>query len=57
MVIISSTEAEYIVLCNAIKEAVFLKEILKELEYFNQENIPIYTDNNGALLLCKNLAF
>ena len=45
----SSTEAEYIALCNATKEAIFLKGLLEEIGHFNQENVPIYSDNNGAL--------
>jgi hypothetical protein len=45
----SSTEAEYIALCNIIKEAIFLRELLLELGYFKQEKIPIYSDNNGAI--------
>ena len=53
----SSTEAEYIALCNATKEAIFLRELLLELGYFKQEKIPIYSDNNGAIQLTKNSIF
>lgn len=53
----SSTEAEYIALCNATKEAIFLRELLLELGYFKQEKIPIYFDNNGAIQLAKNPIF
>ena len=53
----STTEAEYIALVTAAKEATFIKAILEELDYLRQSNIPIYSDNNGALLLAKNPAF
>jgi len=53
----STTEAEYIALATATKEATFIKAILEELDYFQQSNIPIYSDNNGALLLAKNPTF
>jgi hypothetical protein len=53
----STTEAEYVALATATKEATFIRAILEELDYFQQSNIPIYSDNNGALLLAKNPAF
>jgi phosphopantetheinyl transferase (holo-ACP synthase) len=53
----STTEAEYIALAMATKEATYLKALLEELDYFNQSNIPIYTDNNGAIQLAKNPSF
>jgi hypothetical protein len=58
-VVTSTTEAEYIGLCNAGKEAVLLAELLQSIT--NQEHYPIpiiiYGDNNGALQLCKNPEF
>jgi Reverse transcriptase (RNA-dependent DNA polymerase) len=53
----SSTEAEYIAICNATKEAIYLKGLLEEIGYLKQENIPIFSDNNGAILLSKNPIF
>jgi Reverse transcriptase (RNA-dependent DNA polymerase) len=53
----SSTEAEYIALCNATKEAIYLRGLLIEIGHFQQEKIPIYTDNNGAIQLAKNPVF
>lgn len=57
IVALSSTEAEYISLCNSAKEATFLQELLKEIGYYKQDNIPIYSDNNGAILLSQNPVF
>ncbi len=50
----SSTEAEYIALCNSAKEATFLFNLMIELGQLKQENIPIFVDNNGAIQLSKN---
>jgi len=53
----STTEAEYIAINAVIKEAVYIKALLEELGYYYQNKFPIYTDNNGALLLAKNPIF
>jgi hypothetical protein len=53
----STTEAEYVAINAATKEAVYIKQLLKELNEFKQEIFPLYTDNNGALLLAKNPIF
>jgi phosphopantetheinyl transferase (holo-ACP synthase) len=53
----STTEAEYIALAIAAKEATYLRALLEELDCFKQFNIPIYTDNNGAIQLAKNPSF
>jgi hypothetical protein len=53
----STTEAEYIAINAAAKEAVYIKQLLQELGQFNQIKLPLYTDNNGALLLAKNPVF
>jgi hypothetical protein len=53
----STTEAKYIVINATVKEAVFIISLLKELGFYNQTKFPIYTDNNRALLLAKNLIF
>ena len=53
----STTEAEYIAINAVIKEAVYIKALLEELGYYKQNKFPIYTDNNGALLLAKNPIF
>ena len=53
----STTEAEYIAINIAAKEAVYIKSLLKELGHYKQNKLPLYTDNNGALLLAKNPIF
>jgi Reverse transcriptase (RNA-dependent DNA polymerase)/gag-polypeptide of LTR copia-type/Integrase core domain len=53
----STTEAEYIAINIAAKEAVYIKSLLKELGLYKQSKLPLYTDNNGALLLAKNPIF
>ena len=35
----------------------YIKQLLEELGQFKQEKFPIYTDNNGALLLANNPVF
>ena len=53
----STTEAEYIAINAATKEAIYIKSILEELGFYKQDKFPIYSDNNGALLLAKNPVF
>ncbi|EKD12079.1 retrotransposon protein, putative, Ty1-copia subclass [Drepanopeziza brunnea f. sp. 'multigermtubi' MB_m1] len=53
----STTEAEYMAINSAAKEAVYIKQLLTELGYYMQDKFPLYTDNNGALLLAKNPVF
>jgi hypothetical protein len=53
----STTEAEYMAINSAFKEAVYIKQLLTELGYYIQERFPVYTDNNGALLLANNSQF
>ena len=42
---------------SAFKKAVYIKQLLTELGYYIQERFPVYTDNNGALLLANNSQF
>ncbi|GJS32085.1 retrovirus-related pol polyprotein from transposon TNT 1-94 [Tanacetum coccineum] len=52
----STTEAEYVSSAQASKEAVWLKMLLEELGY-KQENITLFCDNQSALYLVRNLTF
>ena len=52
-VALSSSEAEYIAACEATKEALWFKQLLKELG-FEQGTVPVYEDNEAAILLSKN---
>lgn len=49
---LSTTEAEYI----AATEAVWLKELLMELQILKQE-VTVYSDSQNAIHLCKNPVF
>ena len=53
----STTEAEYIAMSKAAKEATYIKALATELGFYNQNSIPLYCDNNGAIQLAKNPAF
>ena len=53
----STTEAEYIALANSAKEATYIKALITELGLYQQSNIPIYSDNNGAIQLANNPAY
>uniref|UniRef100_A0A803QEH7 Polyprotein n=1 Tax=Cannabis sativa TaxID=3483 RepID=A0A803QEH7_CANSA len=56
VVTMSSIEAEYMEATKAIKEAIWVKGLTKELG-FNSEYITVYYDNQSALNLIKNLMF
>ncbi|KAL2456513.1 Retrovirus-related Pol polyprotein from transposon TNT 1-94 [Abeliophyllum distichum] len=53
LVTLSSTEAEYVALTEAFKECMWLKGLLCELNFLN-ENAMIFTNSQSALMLCKN---
>ena len=54
VVALSTTEAEYIALCSATQEAIWLRRLLASVG--QQQNSPttIYEDNEGAISLSKN---
>ncbi|GJS34883.1 retrovirus-related pol polyprotein from transposon TNT 1-94 [Tanacetum coccineum] len=56
VVAMSTTEAEYVAVSQARKEAVWLKMLLEELGY-KQEKITLFCDNQIALYLARNPAF
>ena len=56
-VALSTTEAEYMGLTEAAKEAMYLHRFLKQVEVGNQEVIQIYNDNQGAQKMAKNPVF
>ncbi|KAI5708540.1 hypothetical protein M8J77_024816 [Diaphorina citri] len=53
---LSSTEAEYMALTNAIQEGLWLKGLLSEL-HCTQDSVVIYGDNKGAIDLSKNAKY
>ncbi|KAL7132213.1 hypothetical protein ABFS83_12G056700 [Erythranthe nasuta] len=56
IVALSTTEAEYIAATEAIKEAIWLKGILKEIGFFKGE-VVVYSDSQSGIQLCKNPVF
>ena len=44
-------------LSKAAKEATYIKALTTELGFYNQDNIPLYSDNSGAIQLAKNPVF
>uniref|UniRef100_A0A6V7IJ77 Retrovirus-related Pol polyprotein from transposon TNT 1-94 n=1 Tax=Bracon brevicornis TaxID=1563983 RepID=A0A6V7IJ77_9HYME len=53
-VALSSTEAEYMALTEATKEAMYLRRFLMELGFESLTDLQLFCDNNGALKLAKN---
>ncbi|GKE37029.1 retrovirus-related pol polyprotein from transposon TNT 1-94, partial [Tanacetum coccineum] len=56
VVAMSTTEAEYVAVAQASKEAVWLKMLLEELGH-EQEKITLFCDNQSALYLARNPTF
>ena len=55
VVALSTTEAEYIALCSAVQEAVWLKRLLAELRpYDANKPITIHEDNQGTIAIAAN---
>lgn len=54
---LSSTEAEYMAICEATKEATYLKNLLFELKCRNELPVCLYNDNQSAQKLAKNCVF
>ncbi|KAK0608154.1 hypothetical protein LWI29_026328 [Acer saccharum] len=57
VVALSTTEAEYIALCAAGCQTLWLRWMLKELKCFQEEGTVLYCDNNSAIALSKNPVF
>lgn len=53
-VALSSTEAEYLVLTDAAKEAIYFIQFLKELGHGDLATVTLYNDNMGAASLAQN---
>lgn len=56
-VALSSTEAEYMAMSNAAKEAIYLRRLLTEIEYSNGDPVLLNVDNQGAYKLAQNPVF
>ena len=53
-VALSSTEAEYMALCEAVKESIHMRQLYKSLGYNQNIRSIIYEDNQGCIALSKN---
>jgi hypothetical protein len=53
-VALSSTEAEYMALTQATKEAIWLRTFLNELGFHSNDATTIFEDNQSAIALAKN---
>lgn len=53
-VAVSSTEAEYMALFEAVKEALWLKSLATSINIIISEPIIIYEDNNGCISIANN---
>ena len=56
VVALSSSKAQYMALTEAIKEALWLYELVRELKA-DQQHISVFCDNQGAIQLSKNQVF
>ena len=54
VVALSTTEAEYIALCSATQEAVWLRRLLGSLRQGQARPTTVHEDNRGAISLSKN---
>lgn len=56
-VVLSTTEAEFVAACSAVKELMWLKKFWEELQMCSSEKIVLKVDNQGAIRLIKNPEF
>ena len=56
-VALSTTEAEYLALTEAIKEAIWMAQLFKQLNIPLTLPIPVYEDNNSCILLAEHPVF
>ena len=53
-VALSSCEAEYVALTDAIQEAKFLRQLFADMTNNHKECVTVFADNQGAIALSKN---
>ena len=53
----NTAESELIAINLAAKEAIYLRRILVELNQYNQEKFPIWTDNTAAKAISENAIY
>ena len=54
VVALSSTEAEYVALCSATQEVVWLRRLLAGIGFVQEEATTLDEDNQGTIALAKN---
>ncbi len=54
MIALSSTKAKYISVTQAAKEAIWLRQLLKDMGYEQKALTILYEDNQGCIMLSKN---
>ena len=54
IVALSTCEAEYIAITEASKEALFLRQLYKDVSGNKKDSVRLFTDNQGAIALAKN---
>ncbi|KAK2996001.1 hypothetical protein RJ640_019468 [Escallonia rubra] len=57
IVTLSTCEAEYVAATSTVFHAIWLRSLLKELSFIQDESTQIYVDNKSAIALAKNLVF
>ena len=57
MVVLSTTEAEYVALTEAMREAAWLRNLYKELGYEQTEPMLIRGDNQGSMSIAEDPQF
>ena len=53
VVVLSSCEAEYVTVSSIVCKAIWLRNILKELDHPQEESTVIFVDNKSAIQLAK----
>ena len=54
VVALSSTEAEYVALCAAAQETVWLRHLLASIRFKQKDATVVHEDNQGTIALTKN---
>ena len=54
---LSTAEAEYVALSRAVQEALWLQQILTDLNCKNSKPMLLYEDNQSCIAICKNSVF
>lgn len=54
LISLSSTEAEFVSLCQAVKDTVWLKRFGEEISIFDRKPVQIYSDNQSAIRIASN---